>query len=99
MHFLVAVDIYRNDHHDRSGGHPHQEGEVSDINAPRHLVTHAGDDEAVDKLLAVGVEADEANAAQNAHPHVIAPVANKGDFSAALQEYQIVANSRRHTSK
>ena len=51
VQFLVVVDVDRDDHHHRRRRHADQEGEVGDIDAPRNLVAHAGDDQAVGELL------------------------------------------------
>ena len=53
----VAVDVDGDHQHDRRGGQAHQVGEVGDVQAPGDLVGHAGGDQAVDELLAVGVQA------------------------------------------
>ena len=76
-----------------------EEGEVGDVHAPGHLVAHAGDDESVDQLLRVGVEPEQADDGQQAHPGVVAPVAHEGDAGAPLEENQVVAGRGDHLSK
>src|SRR5579859_1801488 len=56
---LVVINVNGYDHHDGGGGHAHEEGEIGNINAPGDFVAHAGDDEAMGKLLAVGVQSDQ----------------------------------------
>ena len=57
---LVLVDVDRDDEHHGRGRHADEEGEVGDVDAPRDLVAHAGDLEARDELLRVGIEPDNA---------------------------------------
>ena len=99
MQLLVVVDVDGDDHHDRGGGDADEEGEVSDVNAPRHLVAHAGDDQPVGELLAVGVEAQQGDGGEQAHPSVVAPVADQRDAARPLQEHEIIADRGGHTSK
>ena len=99
VELLVVVDVDRDDHHHRRRGHADEEGEVGDINAPRDLIAHAGGDQAVHQLLGVGVEAEQADHRQNAHPRVVAPVADEGDAPAAPEKNQILAGRAPHTSK
>ena len=61
VELLVVVDVNRDHHHHGGGGHADEEGEVGDVNAPRNLVAHAGDDQAVRELFAVGVETQQAD--------------------------------------
>ena len=99
MQLLVVVDIDRDHHHHRRRRDADQEGEVGNIDAPRHLVAHAGDDQPVGKLPGVGVEAQQAEDRQHPHPGVIAPVPHKRQAAAAPQEDQIIPHGLPHTSK
>ena len=91
VQLLVVVDVDRDDHHHRRGGHADEEGEIGDVDAPGNLVAHAGGDQAVHELLGVGVEAEQAEDGQHAHPEVVAPVAHEGDARAAPQKDQIIS--------
>ena len=99
VQFLVAVDVDRNHHHDGRRRHPDEEGEIGNVDSPGDLVAHARDDQAVDQLLAVGVQADQAHQAQSASPGIVAPIAHEGDAGATPQEPEIVSGRRDHTSK
>ncbi len=99
MQVLVLIDINGNDHHDGRRRHADQEGEVGDIDAPGNLVAHPGDDQAVGELPAIGVEAQQADHRQHAHPRVVTPVAHKGDARATPEKNKIVPNGAPHTSK
>ena len=95
MQVLVLVDINGNDHHDRRRRHADQEGEVGDIDAPGNFVAHPGDDQPVGKLPAIGVEAEQADDRQQAHPGVVTPVARKGEARATPEKNKIIANGAR----
>ena len=58
VHGLVTEDVRRDDEHHSGRRHTDQKGEVRDVHAPRDLVRHAGDRQAVDDLVHVGVAAN-----------------------------------------
>ncbi len=89
MHLAVLVDVGGNHQHHRGGGHAHQEREVGDVQAPRHLVGHARGRQALDQLLAVGMHAHQREDGQDAHPEVVAPVADEAGPQAAVEEAQV----------
>ena len=72
---LVLVNVNRDYEHDRGGGDADEKGEIGDVDAPGYLIGHVGHDEAVDKLLGIGVQTQQTNGKQRPRPEVIAPVA------------------------
>src|SRR5205807_323158 len=75
VQFLIIINVNGDDHHHGRSGDADEEGEVRDVNAPRNFVAHSGDDEAVNELLGVSIEPEEANGGKEPHPGVITPVA------------------------
>ena len=74
---LVVVDVDRDHEHHGRGGDADEEGEVGDVDAPRDVVGHARNREAVHELAGIGVEAQGADGGKGTDPEEIAPVALK----------------------
>ena len=73
LHVGAVEQVGRDDQQHGGRGDAHQEGEVGDVEAPGHLVAHAGDDQAVAQLQAdVGHRADAGH--QAPAPPTQAPV-------------------------
>ena len=83
---LPVVDVGGDDQHDGGGGHAHQEGEVADVEAPRDLVAHPGDDEPLVQLADVGPGSDGDEEQQEAHPGVVVPAAMGDDLDGVGDE-------------
>src|ERR1044071_1080346 len=96
MQFLVIVDIYRDHHHDRGRRDADEKREVRYIYSPRNLVAHSGDHEPVDNLLTIGVEPQQRDRGEHAHPGVIAPIADEGDPRTTPEEDEVVASRGDH---
>ena len=99
VQFLVFIDVDRNHQHDRRGSHADEEGEVGDIDAPGDLICHAGDVQALDELLGVRIEAEQADREQRASPQVVAPVPLQRHPGAPPQEGHVILDGSVHTSK
>lgn len=51
--FLIVMQVFGNNQHYGRGRDTNQEGELRDIESPADVTAHAGDDQAVGKLLPV----------------------------------------------
>src|ERR1051325_385963 len=99
MQLLVVVNVNGDDHHHGRCGDAHQESEVRDVNSPRNFITHPGDKQSVYELLRVGIDAEQDENGEDAHPRVVAPVAHERDARTAGEKKEIIANGLLHTSK
>ena len=77
---LPVVDVGGDDQEHRRGRHADQEGEVGDVEPPRHLVPHRGDDQAVLHLVDVREGPDPDEDQQAGDPGVVraAPLGDQG---------------------
>ena len=99
MKLLIFVDVDGDDDHDGGVCHADEEGEIRDVDAPGDLVGHVSDDEAIDELPGVGVEADEAYGDEDADPEEVAPISLENQPGAAGEEDEVGFEEANHTSK
>jgi hypothetical protein len=82
---IVVLEDVRRHHQDHGGGHPHQEDEAGDVEAPAHVVMHPGDGQAFPELHRVGIRPAQHHQRERAHPDMVGDAALR-DLTEAIPE-------------
>ena len=77
---LVVVEVVRHHQHHRRSRDTYEKGELGDVEPPRDVPAHAGDPQAVVKLLQVKEKTDPGQEQQERHPDSVSATSFQGFF-------------------
>src|ERR1051326_1592653 len=96
VQFLIVVNVNWDNEHRRCSSNADNEGKIRNVDSPRYLIAHAGSDQSMHELFAVGVEAEQDKNKKTASPGVVAPVADKSDADAPRDEREVIFYGLSH---